>query len=122
MSHNIMSQVNVARQSGTIYSIIDSRMGLYPSDCLDKFLNLALSCCQDNTEERPSMLDVVRELEDIIAMLPPETETSFSDVTSDSSGKMAPSSSSASNVDQHMSSYVSGSDLVSGVVPTIVPR
>lgn len=118
----------MARQSGIIYSIIDSRMGLYPSDCLDKFLNLALSCCQDNPEERPCMLDVVRELEDIIAMLPEtETETLFSDVSLDSSGNMAPSSSLASTShvtreEQHMSSYVSGSDLVSDVVPTIVAR
>ncbi|MED6206960.1 hypothetical protein PIB30_031517 [Stylosanthes scabra] len=128
---NIVREVNMARQSGTIDSIIDSNMGgYYPSDYVDKFLSLALSCCHDNPEQRPSMLDVVRELEDIMGMLP-ETETSFSisDITSDSSGKMAKSSSSASasgsNVireELHMSSYVSGSDLVSGVVPTIVPR
>lgn len=75
------------------------------------------------------MLDVVRELEDIMAMLP-ETETSFSDVTLDNSGKMAPSSSSSPSTsgfnvtrkDQHMSEYVLGSDLVSDVIPTIVPR
>ncbi|XP_027353509.1 probable LRR receptor-like serine/threonine-protein kinase At1g06840 isoform X2 [Abrus precatorius] len=124
---NIVREVNVAYQSGQIYSIIDNSMGFYSSDCLEKFLTLALSCCQDNPEERPSMLDVVRELEDIIAMLP-ESETSFSDVTLDSSGKMAPSSSSSTSgshvirEEQHMSSYVSGSDLVSDVTPTIVPR
>jgi len=74
------------------------------------------------------MLDVVRELEDIIAMLP-EPETLLSDIVSlDSSGNIAPpsfASTSASNVtreEQHMSSYVSGSDLVSDVIPTIVPR
>ncbi|KAL2958255.1 hypothetical protein AAZX31_18G198100 [Glycine max] len=124
---NIVREVNTARQSGTIYSIIDSRMGLYPSDCLDKFLTLALRCCQDNPEERPSMLDVVRELEDIITMLP-EPETLFSDVSLLNSGNIAPPSSattSTSNVtreEQHMSSYVSGSDLVSDVIPTVVPR
>ena len=74
------------------------------------------------------MLDVVRELEDIIAMLP-EPETLLSDIVSlDSSGNIAPpsfASTSTSNVtreEQHMSSYVSGSDLVSDVIPTIVPR
>ncbi|XP_020203402.2 probable LRR receptor-like serine/threonine-protein kinase At1g06840 [Cajanus cajan] len=122
---NIVREVNMALQSGTIYSIIDSKMGLYPSECLDKFLTLALSCCQDNPEQRPSMLDVVRELENIIAVLP-ETETLFSDVSLDSSGNMASSSSaSGSHItreEQHMSSYVSGSDLVSDVIPTIVPR
>jgi len=120
----------MARQSGTVYSIIDSRIGLYTSECLEKFLTLALSCCQDHPEERPSMIDVVRTLEDIIAMLP-EAETVFSDVSLDSSGNIAPPSSSASastsashvtREEQHMSSYVSGSDLVSDVIPTIVPR
>ncbi|KAK7287056.1 hypothetical protein RIF29_00048 [Crotalaria pallida] len=131
---NIVREVNVAHQSGMVYSIIDSRMGFYPTDCLDKFLTLALSCCQDHPEERPSMLDVARELEDIIAMLPEEThhDASFSDITSDNSGKVAPSSSSLASASsnatredqqqQHMSACVSGSDLVSGVVPTIVPR
>ncbi|XP_061375466.1 probable LRR receptor-like serine/threonine-protein kinase At1g06840 isoform X2 [Gastrolobium bilobum] len=125
---NIVREVNVACQTGIMYSIIDSEMGFYPSDCLDKFVTLALSCCLDNPQERPSMLDVVRELEHIIAMLPETHETCFSDVSLCNSGKMAPSSSSSgSNVtreDQHLmsSSYVSGSDLVSGVVPTIVPR
>ncbi|XP_019412926.1 PREDICTED: probable LRR receptor-like serine/threonine-protein kinase At1g06840 isoform X3 [Lupinus angustifolius] len=129
---NIVREVNVARESGMIYSITDKKMGFYPSECLDKFLSLALSCCQDNPELRPSMLDVVRELEDIIAMLPETYYTCiFSDITTDNSGKVAPSSSSlasaSSNVtredqQQYMSSYVLGSDLVSGVVPTIVPR
>lgn len=103
-------------------------MGFYPAECLDKFLALALSCCHDKPEERPSMIDVVRELEDIIALFP-ESETSFSDVTLDNSGKIAPSPSpsssitiSGSNKDQNMSSYVSGSDLVSDVIPTIVAR
>ncbi|GAU45177.1 hypothetical protein TSUD_178700 [Trifolium subterraneum] len=106
-------------------------MGEYPPECLDKFLALALRCCEDHPEERPSMIDVVRELEDIIALLP-ETEISLSDVSLDNSGKMAPSSSSSSAAtsgfittrkdQQHMSSYVSGSDLVSDVIPTIVPR
>ncbi|TKY65644.1 LRR receptor serine/threonine-protein kinase [Spatholobus suberectus] len=121
---NIVNEVNVACRSGMIYSIIESRMGLYPSDCLDKFLTLALSCCQDNPEERPSMLDVVRELEDIVAMFP-ESETSFPDVTLDNSSEMAPSSSLGSNAareDRHKYAYVSGSNLVSDVIPTIAPR
>ncbi|WJX82360.1 hypothetical protein P8452_65130 [Trifolium repens] len=129
---NIVREVNLACQSGTIDSIIDNRMGEYPPECLDKFLALALSCCEDHPEERPSMIDVVRELEDIIALLP-ETEISLSDVSLDNSGKMVPSSSASSLAttsgfittrkdQQHMSSFVSGSDLVSDVIPTIVPR
>jgi len=77
------------------------------------------------------MVDVVRELGDIIALVP-ETEISLSDVSFDNSGKMAPSSSSSSTItsgftmtrmdQQNMFSYVSGSDLVSDINPTIVPR
>lgn len=122
-------QVNVARQSGTVFSIIDSKMGSYPSDCVEKFLCLALSCCHESQEQRPCMLDVVRELEMILAMLP-ESETAFSDstATSDYSGKLASSSSaSASYVAREdqpnvSSTVLSGSNLVSDVIPTIVPR
>ncbi|XP_027929594.1 probable LRR receptor-like serine/threonine-protein kinase At1g06840 isoform X2 [Vigna unguiculata] len=122
---HIVTEVNAACRSGMIYSVIERRMGLYPSDCLDKFLTLALRCCEDKPEERPSILDVVRELEDIAAMLSQSDEASFPDVAIDNSGEMATSSSLGSNAareDQHKYAYVSGSNLVSGVIPTIVPR
>ncbi|XP_058737149.1 probable LRR receptor-like serine/threonine-protein kinase At1g06840 [Vicia villosa] len=129
---NIVREVNLACQNGTMDSIIDARMGEYPSECLDKFLALALSCCHDHPDERPSMLDVVRELEDIIGLLPEtESEICLSDVSLDNSGKIVPSSSSSATTSgnimtrkdqQHMSADVSGSDLISGFVPTIVPR
>lgn len=128
----ILYQVNLACQNGTMDSIIDTRMGEYSSECLDKFLALALSCCHDHPDERPSMIDVVRELEDIIALLPEtESEICLSDVSLDNSGKMVPSSSSSATTSgnimtrkdqQHMSADVSGSDLISGIAPTIVPR
>ncbi|KAI4355974.1 hypothetical protein L6164_000028 [Bauhinia variegata] len=129
---NIVREVNVASQSGMIFSIIDSSMGSYPSDSLERFLSLALSCCHDNPERRPSMLEVVRELENILAMLPKietetETETAFADFTSDytDDSNIASSSLAASyNTRDYrqVSSTVSGSDLVSGVISTIVPR
>ncbi|KAL2330502.1 hypothetical protein Fmac_018083 [Flemingia macrophylla] len=118
---HIVNEVNVACRSGMIYSIIKSRMGSYPSDCLDKFLTLALSCCQDSPEDRPSMLDVVRELEDMVAMLPESDDS----ITLDNSDEMVSSSSLGSNAareDQHKYAFVSGSNLVSGVIPTVVPR
>ena len=48
-----------------IFSIIDEKMGSYPPKCVVKFLNLALKCCEDETNARPSMAEVVRELESI---------------------------------------------------------
>lgn len=75
-------------------------MGPYPSECVEKFVALALKCCEDKPEDRPSMLDVVRELEtiqSILNMMPdidadsvdskakfnePKSTSSFSDSTS----------------------------------------
>ncbi|OWM72024.1 hypothetical protein CDL15_Pgr017907 [Punica granatum] len=122
---NIVREVNLANQSGMIFSIIDGRMGCYPSECVEKFLKLALKCCQDETDSRPSMADVVRELENIWLMTP-ESLSNAKNAESPAKGATPttpPSSSSFSlTKDPHVSSDVSGSDLLSGVVPSITPR
>ncbi|GJM88902.1 hypothetical protein PR202_ga05481 [Eleusine coracana subsp. coracana] len=69
---NIVREVNSACQSGNISEIIDNRMGLYPSECVRRFLSLATKCCQDETDARPSMWEIVRELETILRMMPEE--------------------------------------------------
>ena len=89
-------------------------------------MNLAVKCSQDETSARPSMLEVVRELEDITSMLPesdsiqslpPEVDGSSSGV----SGYEPTPLNSQGNT--HISSnYDTGSDLVSGVIPPIKPR
>ncbi|KAJ0089283.1 hypothetical protein Patl1_31608 [Pistacia atlantica] len=117
-------QVNVARESGLMFSVIDNRMGSYPSECIERFVALALNCCHDKTEQRPSMSDVVRELETILKIIP-ETDATFSESTSMHSGSKSTSASASSSFmtrDQYFSSNVLGSDLVSGVIPTISPR
>jgi hypothetical protein len=51
-----------------IASIADPQMGTtnYPSEeVLKSFLQLALACCHSDTSARPSMDDIVRELEDL---------------------------------------------------------
>lgn len=113
----------MARDSGMMFSIIDNRMGSYPSECVERFVILALTCCHDKPEHRPSMLDVVRELENILKMFP-ETDSMFSqsELTSMLSGKSASTSSSFITRDPYVSSNVSGSDLISGVIPSISPR
>ncbi|TYI39512.1 hypothetical protein ES332_A02G103700v1 [Gossypium tomentosum] len=118
---NIVREVNMAHQSGMMMSIIDGRMGCYPSECIERFAGLALSCCHNKPEKRPSMLDVVKQLEYILTMIP-ETESVSSDSVSSypNSGKLlSPASSSASYVS---TLNVSGSDLISGVIPSIKPR
>uniref|UniRef100_A0A1D1YQ17 non-specific serine/threonine protein kinase n=2 Tax=Anthurium amnicola TaxID=1678845 RepID=A0A1D1YQ17_9ARAE len=65
---NIVRVVTLAYQSGTTFSIIDNSMGSYPSVCVKKFLLLALRCCEDKMDLRPSMSEVVRELENVWCM------------------------------------------------------
>lgn len=118
-----LHQVNVAYSSGMIFSVIDERMGSYPSECVEKFIQLALKCCQDDTDSRPSMAEVVRELEAIWLMMP-ESDTRIRDSSVSDPIKDVSSSSAASATmkNPYVSTDVSGSDLVSGVIPTITPR
>ncbi|GJY36430.1 probable LRR receptor-like serine/threonine-protein kinase isoform X1, partial [Tanacetum coccineum] len=119
---NIVREVNIAYRSGLIFSVIDSKMGSYPSECVEKFVTLALKCCKEDTDERPSMAEVVRELENIWQMMP-ESELPTHDLISTDPGKNVSSPSSSSTTkNPYVSSDISGSDLVSGVVPTIAPR
>ncbi|KAL5202544.1 hypothetical protein ABZP36_013496 [Zizania latifolia] len=67
---NIVREVQRAYRSGNVSEIIDSRMGLCPPDCFTKFLSLALKCSLDETDGRPSMSEIVRELEVILKMMP----------------------------------------------------
>ncbi|KAL2484960.1 Leucine-rich repeat protein kinase family protein [Abeliophyllum distichum] len=90
---NIVREVNMTQKSGTLFSIIDRRMGSYPSECMEKFVPLALSCCQDKPEERPSMLEVVRELENILRLVPDAAEINSSDFKSKYFSESMPSSS-----------------------------
>ncbi|KAK8544937.1 hypothetical protein V6N12_025797 [Hibiscus sabdariffa] len=119
---NIVREVNVAYHSGMIFTVIDGKMGSYPSECVEKFVTLALKCCQDETDGRPSMADVVRELENIWVMMP-ESDMGVSESIDTIPEKMTlPSSSSSMVKNPYVSSDVSGSDLVSGVIPSITPR
>ncbi|XP_061954289.1 probable LRR receptor-like serine/threonine-protein kinase At1g06840 isoform X3 [Populus nigra] len=126
---NIVREVNIACESDKMFSIIDRRMGSYPSKCIERFVVLALRCCHDKQDKRPSMLEVVRELENILRILP-ETETTEIDsasaysrkTTPTFSGTSASSSSFCTNRDISSSSSHLGSDLSSGVIPFIPPR
>ncbi|XP_059659900.1 probable LRR receptor-like serine/threonine-protein kinase At1g06840 [Cornus florida] len=119
---NIVREVNIAYHSGMIFSVIDVQMGSYPSELVEKFIKLALKCCQDETDARPSMSDVVRELESMWNMMPESDSRMTESSTIDSGKVMNPSSSSSTTKNPYVSSDVSGSDLVSGVIPTITPR
>ncbi|PIN05672.1 Serine/threonine protein kinase [Handroanthus impetiginosus] len=123
---NIVREVNTACHSGMMFSIIDRSMGPHPSDCVKELMALALRCCLDETKDRPTMLEVVRELENISSMLPePESTALELNLNTSSSGNSVRSAPSSSLYDRR-STYVSmdlpGGDLVSGVIPPIKPR
>ncbi|KAL8232751.1 hypothetical protein R6Q57_002529 [Mikania cordata] len=109
---NIVREVKIAHQTGTISSIIDKRMGSYPSECVENFVSLALWCCNDKPEKRPSMLEVVHNLEHILEKMP-ETDVDFSELGSNSFVESSTFNS---------SSNVPGSDLSSGGNSVIFPR
>ncbi|TKY56617.1 LRR receptor serine/threonine-protein kinase [Spatholobus suberectus] len=120
---NIIRQVNMAYRSGGISLVVDKRIESYPSEYAEKFLTLALKCCKDAPDERPKMSEVARELEYICSMLPESDTKGAEYVTSDSSGTIFSSQPSSSTIKTpFISGDVSGSDLVSGSIPTIKPR
>jgi hypothetical protein len=118
-------QVNIAYQSGDVCGIIDSRMSSYPPECVKRFLSLAIRCCRDETEARPYMADIVRELETIRSMLP-EGE----DVLSSTSGSglltksMSSSSTTTTTGALYVSSHISGSGQADSGIPSgmVAPR
>lgn len=97
-------------------------MGSFPSDCVVKFLSLALKCCQDETDARPSMAEVVRELESIWHLMPDFDTKMTYPMEIDTVKVVSLQSSSSAVVNPYVSSDVSGSNLVSGVIPSITPR
>ena len=105
-----------------IFSIIDGKMGSYPPKCVVKFLNLALKCCEDETDARPSMAEVVRELESIWHMMPDSDNVLANPLDTDIEKVVNTPSSSSMVKDPYVSSEISNTILVSGVVPSITPR
>ncbi|PSS21662.1 Leucine-rich repeat receptor-like protein kinase precursor [Actinidia chinensis var. chinensis] len=73
--------------------ILDDSIGWGTSlVCLEKFLDLAMSCVNDSADNRPKMGEVVREIENIIelASLDPNSEPAFSSSSFDYSGGFVP--------------------------------
>lgn len=109
--------MNAACQSGMVSSIIDKNMGPYSSDCVKKFLDLAVKCSLDEQKDRPFMLEVVRELENTTCMLP---AIDNNNIALDLDVSTSPTSANS----RHTTTYTTmeGIELVSGVIPSIRSR
>ena len=83
---------------------------------------LALKCCHDDPKERPTMLEIVRELENLCSvlsesdMIPTESDASVSGVSGVGSSPLY------SGRNSLVTTEILGSELVSGEIPTIRPR
>nr|POE57507.1 putative lrr receptor-like serine/threonine-protein kinase [Quercus suber] len=119
---NIVREVNAKYQSGMIFSVVDGQMGSYPSECVMRFLTLALKCCKEETDARPSETEMVRELEIIWNMMPDSDIKSADPMVTGAEKVVTPPSSSSTVRNPYVSFDVSGNDLVSGAVPSITPR
>lgn len=59
----------------TIWDLIDPCMGEYPREGVESLLALALACVETNQDERPPMLELLRDLEIIMRMTVLESPT-----------------------------------------------
>lgn len=113
---NIVREVKTADQRDKMVSLIDKRMELWSMESVEKFAALALRCSDDSPEMRPAMAEVVKELEGLVQANPERS------VETPSSSSVLSTSSSNVTRDLYESASLLGSDLSSGVVPSIAPR
>jgi serine/threonine protein kinase len=62
---NIVREAHQRSLSGQALSMIDPHISQYPPEALESFMDLALTCCRDMPEARPTMADLVRDLEEL---------------------------------------------------------
>lgn len=111
-------------QSGNTLEVVDSRMDPYSIECIQKFISLALRCCKDEPDSRPSMSEVVRELEAIWRMMPDAHSLTTDDSSDLNPKKMLHSNSSASSVmgNTFLSSNEMSSENTESGLHNITPR
>ncbi|WZZ17397.1 hypothetical protein YC2023_110486 [Brassica napus] len=95
---HIIREVRMAHECGTVQSMADNRMGQSAPDKVMKLAELALRCCEDRPEMRPSMSKVVKDLESICQsvketdMFSETTTLLYTKTSSSSSSSPVPSS------------------------------
>ncbi|WZY79859.1 hypothetical protein YC2023_026243 [Brassica napus] len=116
---NIVREVKEAWEAGMMLSVIDESMGQdYSEEGVKRFMELAIRCCREDPVERPGMLEIVRELENLFTK--EEKPYSSPSVQSSASGFFAAGLGSYNN--HSAFSQFTANELVSGVIPSIAPR
>ncbi|KAJ7528190.1 hypothetical protein O6H91_16G088600 [Diphasiastrum complanatum] len=117
---NLVREVNLAYEAGTVLSIVDHSMGVYPSEALGPLVRLALACCKGHPSLRPSMSEVVRDLENIVRTMPWDDKSFVSFEPDEKSDCKRDSDSLLSDI--YMPSNVDDSGLFSHTIETFAPR
>ncbi|MCO5555979.1 hypothetical protein L7F22_009523 [Adiantum nelumboides] len=118
---NLVREVNFSFEAGMMLSMVDPRMGSYPAECLQPLVRLATSCCKDNYDSRPSMGEVVRELEAIWRLTPVGDSMNSFETSIDPDYDAKQQKGFAYN-NPYISSDIDGSGLMSGTIPNVAPR
>ncbi|KAL1195842.1 putative leucine-rich repeat receptor-like serine/threonine-protein kinase [Cardamine amara subsp. amara] len=113
---HIIREVRMANECGTVVSVVDSRMGQCSPNKVKKLAELALWCCEDRPETRPSMSKVVKELEGICQSVREP------DMFSEKTKLLCTKTSSSSSPVPSPLSLLPGSDLDSGFFHPVKPR
>ena len=101
-------------------SMIDPDIAHYLGEALEAFMALALSCCRDDPEARPTMAEVVRDLEELGRRYAGIFTDGYSmDIATSSSRASLPSSFPYIARDR---SSANTSELLSGTVMHVAPR
>lgn len=105
-----------------LLSLVNQRMRIYPLDCAQLLLHLAMACCMDETCSRPSMANVVQGLE-AIWQLVPHSDSKMSSKASQNLNASAtrPRRGLLLSI-PYVSSKIDGNGLKSGYIPFITPR
>jgi hypothetical protein len=103
--------------------MIDPHIAHYPAEPLEQFMALALSCCRDMPEARPTMADVVRDLEELGRRNADIFPNGYSmDMGSTASGRTTSLPTSYPFSGRHDRSSADTSELLSGTVMHVAPR
>lgn len=62
---NIVREANKRVEEGTLLAMVDPHIAQYATEAVDWFLEVALSCCREMHEKRPTMGEVVSDLEQL---------------------------------------------------------